>query len=350
MGIKDYSLIVPIYNLEISQELYGEFKIGDVLYSSVDKLPRIRNRLNIPYPISEYKNKLKHSKIFDESKVYACIRTKREKDSSLAKEYKRLKESIYLLASSQHYHLSRNRKYYFGGPEYKDFIIDGYYLFENNKKGHFYFHSGLQNKIEPYRLDKKFISYSKHHFFHYLIAIINNPAKYKIKQDWYHTLRRAGILAGQSQFAKSLSDAFLFDMIALETLLTRRGDKFPDEIINRLISFFGWYTSENRRPWENLIKRLYDVRCSLVHDGRQMDLCMRDLLNADKLLSNLLECLCRITKTIKSKEDIIAFSEKLKARQTLGMKIVRPKIRFRQDTYSNKRIMEMEKEMHWLWV
>jgi len=57
-------------------------------------------------------------------------------------------------------------------------------------------------------------------------------------------------------------------MIALEVLLTKQRDRFPDAIIERVLAFFGWLTDENPKLWKTLVKRLYDLRCQFIHEGQ----------------------------------------------------------------------------------
>jgi len=105
-----------------------------------------------------------------------------------------------------------------------------------------------------------------YHFFPRLLKILNGQVQ--VSRKWRYALRRASLLAGQSHFARNIWEAFLYDMIALEVLLTKKGDCFPDAIIERVVAFFGWLTDENPKLWKTLVKRLYDLRCQFIHEGQ----------------------------------------------------------------------------------
>jgi len=78
---------------------------------------------------------------------------------------------------------------------------------------------------------------------------------------------------------------------------------------------------------------------------------MRELINADMILANLLYNLCELTNTIKSKNDIIELARKLSARRVLGMKMKdRPKrIQFTRQALSTSDYKELETARHWAW-
>ncbi len=352
MGKTNWSLFIPIYNLEISNNIGGELRIEHVNFISSDKIPRIRKKLGLTNRVLYYNNlfKSKHTtrKLFSETKVYAFLKTKRSEQDNLSREFRRIKEAVYLLASSQFYRIRRYQKYPFGGPEFSQYLFDEYLLFENNANKMKWNHTRL-TPVEPYRIDKQWEKFTSHHFFPRLLKILNGRIKVSLK--WRYELRRAALLAGQSQFSRNVWEAFLYDMIALEILLTNRGENICTALIERVVSLFGWLTNENQEGWKNLIEKLYDLRCQFVHKGIIDNISIHDLLNADMLLANLLYNLCELTKYIKSKNDIINLSEKLAARRTLGLKMIdRPRnISFQTQSLSKTDIKKLEESRHWSW-
>ena len=80
-------------------------------------------------------------------------------------------------------------------------------------------------------------------------------------------LLRALRWVGRAADADSLEDRFLFSMIALETLtLPRRVRKIRRHLAKRTVHTLGVLDSDRRRL-EKEVKRLYDLRSRLVHDG-----------------------------------------------------------------------------------
>ena len=284
---KQFTLLIPIYNLQLSNDINGEILIDNVIFISSKKISRVHQRLGINKPISYYQSKLqsKSSQLLSSSDTYACLHTSTNDDKNLTGEFKRLQDAVYLLASSQYYRRFRGEAILFGGPEFKSTLQDQVYVFEHNSD-RFSFKIQAVNRTQSYRINKSAIN-NKYHFFNYLIkASGQNNSKINIK--WQHTLRHAAILAGQSLFARNAWEAFLYVMIAIESLLTERGDKFPDAIITRLEGLFGWYSKMDADSFSSLIKDLYELRCKFVHSGDYRGITFYEVEQADMLLSNLL--------------------------------------------------------------
>ena len=347
----NWSLFVPIHNLEISKDLGGEIRIGQVTFLSSERIPSRRKRLGLFKKVTQYRKIFERGgapKMFSSAKVYAFLKTRRTAEDNLAREFGFIRDAVYILASSQFYRRKRNDRVPFGSPEHSLHLFDEYLLFENDADTSKWTQMRL-DPAQPYRLNKQWKKFLSHHFFPHLLKVLNGSMD--LTPGWKHSLRKAAILAGQSQFARNLWEAFLYDMIALEVLLTHPGDRFPDAIIERLVAFFGWVTKEDREPWERLVSRLYDLRCRFIHDGQSSDLTIRDLIDADMILANLLYNLCVLTRAIRSKQNIVDLAAKLAARQTLGMRLKeRPRrIRFTRQIISEAEYQKLENQTHWAW-
>ena len=129
----NWTLFVPIYNLNIAREIGGEITIEDVHFISSSKIPYVRRKLKIKNRISTYREYLLNRDIkplpFEEAKVYACLRTSRVEKDKLDREFSLIRDAVYILASSQYFIQPRDMKRAFGGPEFKSNIIDSYFLF-----------------------------------------------------------------------------------------------------------------------------------------------------------------------------------------------------------------------------
>jgi hypothetical protein len=300
---------------------------------SSDKIPKIRRRLGLPYSVSYYQTQLKEP-VFTKTRVYACIKTKRSADETLSREFHRIQEAVYLLASSQ-FDRDRRRRVLFGGLGATT-QNDEYVIIENNGQGGTH-HWQRLDPSEPYRLNKIWKSFLKRHFFLDLIKILNQDIK--IDGRWRYTIRQAALLAGQSQFAPKIWEAFLYNMIAIETLLVNRRETIQDVMIDRFVALFGWLKNERLEEWKEKFNRLYYLRNEFVHSGDIREITIKDLMDADEILGNLLINICKFTKLFKSKRDIIDLSNKLEARRILGMK---PLDRQKGITYSIGTLSESE--------
>jgi hypothetical protein len=334
-----HALCVPIYNLRISDDLGGELRVGDVTFIAAKKIPRIRRRLGIA--------EVSRSDFFSQAETYAHLKTRRGEKDPLTAEFLRIRQAVFLLASSQFYRERRAHRTFFGGPECNTFLEDQYLLVEITSR------SGMVNwqrlsPVEPYTLDKQWQGFFRHHFFPRLLRIINGQVK--ISKDWSCNIRNAALCAGQSHWARTRWEALLYNMIGIETLLTHRGDTFPDALVERVDALFGWITNNNLTPWEKLISRLYSLRNRFVHDADVRGVTMRDIMNADMILSNLLYNICALPKIFHSKQAIILLAERVKARRVLGMRPARPKpLHFVRQSISESDRIRLEHDRHWAW-
>jgi len=157
MDKNNWSLFIPIYNLEISDDIGGELRIERVTFISSRKIPLVRKRLGLPKKVSYYNDfysKTISHKLFSEAQTYAFLRTRKATGDTLSQEFRLIKEAVYILASSQFYRQRRYQKTPFGSPEYISNLIDVYMIFENSGKRHRLNLLRL-SPIEPYRLNKQ---------------------------------------------------------------------------------------------------------------------------------------------------------------------------------------------------
>lgn len=341
MSSASHTIAVPVYNLETSSEIGGIFEIERVKFVSAEKIPRIRKSLNIPLTVAELRKRFgRHGQVFTKAKTYAFISVKNPTDTDLLFEHKLLREAIWLLRSSQFGRVRRNNEYSFGLPEHDTRLVDEEYLIEISD-GKISLRNQLVSPIQPYRLDKAWKEYVSHHFFPYLLRILNKKAK--IKNEWRHSIRKAAILAGKSHYASELSEAFLYDMIAIETLLNTgdREDKFSRSLYTRLNAIFGWIHKDTQKL-RNMSERIYQLRCEFVHQGEYKNVTIQDLLDTDELLRNLLYNICRNIRLFSSRDKIVQLTDEIEARKILRQKLTRPKsLRYtRRDVHTQKREIE----------
>lgn len=170
MSKERWVVFVPIYNLEIADEIGGEIKIEQVYFISHTKISRIRKRFNLPYKVSYYDSLFRTNesseKLFSRAKVYAVIKTLRSEKEGFSREYAQIREAVYLLASSQFYREKRNRKTLFGGPQFAQNLIDEVLLFATSN-GEVKWNRKRLTPVEPYRLNKLWQKFISNHFFRY---------------------------------------------------------------------------------------------------------------------------------------------------------------------------------------
>jgi len=310
----EYLIVIPIYNLILSKEVNKELKIKDVTFIDRDKLVKTRKKFGFAITFSQIDSMYKQIslKTLNSSKTYAVVKYKLPNKKDLSKPLAKIKESINILASMQL--LNRTRVSKFGiytnviSPK-RDLLL---YDIGTNTVNLSY----KAINVLSYTFEQKFSIIKPYHFFPYILRLLNKDTS--INHGWKNDITRAVILAGKSIFSTDLSEAFLSNMIALETLLTSRSDKHKQALKERLTALFHWYFNSENVNWDNDIDHIYQLRCKMVHNGDVSDIRTQDLLMSDKILYNLLLNISISSKQIKSKSDLINISEKLKACETLG--------------------------------
>ena len=137
-------------------------------------------------------------------------------------------------------------------------------------------------------------------------------------------------MIGQSISSQDTSICFLSNMIALELLLTRQGDAYLDSLTKRIEAFIGWTTYWKNLNYPELIQSIYKKRCAMVHNGMVEKITHDDVQLTDELLFNIMANIVKVINILKSKDDLIKFSELVYAESLLGAK---PKIRPKKFRY-----------------
>lgn len=345
-----HALFFPVYGLRITEKIGGEIKVGRVTFVRADKIPRIRKRLGLRNTISYYRSKLRSSgkHLFNIAPIYAHIHSKRERgDRDYSHELDLVREAFWVVASSFFCYEWRKDAILSLRPHPNPNVFDDSSSFGPNDID-CRMTISRRGPMQPNTADSNWRHIQRDYHFFDLLKILRGDRP--VKDNWRKSLVRASVLCGQSFLAKHIAEAFMNDMIAIETLICSQGDKFPDAIIDRLVAIFGWLTGENRKPWEEKVARLYQLRCSYVHDGVAGDITGMDLHNADTLIQNLLRNLCRHTATISCKPDLIKFAERIDARKTLGQNPRRPvNIEYVQRALSSNVRKKINDVSAWSW-
>jgi hypothetical protein len=186
------------------------------------------------------------------------------------------------------------------------------------------------------RLDGVWKRFHEKGFFHTLIRIIRGEIH--VSKAWRRDLRNAAILVGQSQTSSDVPQAFLWNMIALELLLTEQGDKYSEELPARAEAFLGWIGFWGQENFAERIREVYTKRSAFVHAGRRDLITRQDLFFTDDLLFNILINIIGHHRLFKDKTDVVSFSKRVQAEHLLGVNAkVRPKsLRFLRRFYSEK--------------
>lgn len=341
MPNQNHILVIPVYNLVLGKNINKEIQIEKITFIDKDKLIRCRKRFGFGKPFSEMGAFLKKMriKLLDSAQTYAVLKYKIDPKDTIATPMAKIREATWILASQQFGY--RRNIYRFGFPEYRGHHLSDSFLYNLvTKKINVKFKA---HNVIHHTINRKWSTVKQFHFFSNTLKIING--EFPVCKKWKMDIKKAVILCGKSVFSSELSEAFLYNMIALETLLTDKTGKHRELLKERLNAIFHW-TGEN---WDTAIDRIYKLRCDMVHNGDVSKITTEDLLYSDHFLNNLLLNIGNATKVIKEKDDLIQMAKEYDACQILGKKY-KSKIKKSVIIYysnSQKDIEKIQKEMNW---
>jgi hypothetical protein len=317
--------LAPVRNLNIGKAVNFEFRVNRVTFVDASKLAKRRKRYGFTYPISEIKKRYNGiiDRFFHEEKTFATLRL-----TGIGKELKQnfinqINDELSIISLSQ---LGYSRRAHNTSPILSAekklgrrsclmFNLTGDTSYQPNE---------VVGKIGSLSLDEDWKQFQNESFFCDLIKIISG--KTNVAPNWRKDITNAAILAGQSQNIQDIPQCFLWNMIALETLLTQRDDKYSEKLPERTEAFIGWSKDWSEDNFEDKIKDIYQKRCLFVHTGKRNHIGIEDILFSDDLLLNVLNNIVKHPQIFGSKGKLIEFSEKVRAEHILGIKTkVRPK-------------------------
>jgi hypothetical protein len=121
------------------------------------------------------------------------------------------------------------------------------YLFLNREDTTFTGTSAMTTGHQGLDADGHWRKWQEKFFFVHLLRILHK--KTPVAPSWRECLKKAAILVGKSLSTYDIPDAFLWNMIALELLLTRQGDKYTDAMPSIRSG------SSSAIPWGNSVRR-----------------------------------------------------------------------------------------------
>lgn len=316
--------IVPVSGLVLTDDINNEFVINKVTFIAVKKLIRVRKRFGIRKRISELASNKVLDLFFNQLGPTVAIVRHGGKPSEIKTKVTRLViEELEILAASQ---LGYSKRRFNSFPSVRDSHVPSMkYLCLNENNNSSLLSHQLIGKIGDLVLGKRWKNWQKIYFFSDLIRIINK--KLQVDELWRINLYRAVRLIGQSVSSNNIAHSFLLNMIAMEALLTKRGDKYLEVLPKRIEAFIGWIGYWNIEDYKGNIEDIYKKRCQYVHDGKESNIEIKDLLFTDDIIFNMLVNIIHHINIFKRKEDIISFTEKVSAEHLLGIVGRKSKIR-----------------------
>ena len=319
--------VIPVSGLRLTGVIKEELTIERVTFISVRKLARVRKRLGLPEPISRLR--LRYSMVSflsDQNQVVAVFRHTGKPYEIDAIVRKNVTEALWLISASQ---LGLKKRRYSSFPTVGDTTARRFVQLCINVDSSSGICSGrIQGKLCELVTDRFWVNYNREMFFRNLLRILQGHIK--VEGAWKDTLRRAVLLVGQSQSSSDVAQAFLLNIIAIETLLMEQQDKQKDALPKRVEAFIGWVGYWHTSHYEERLREAYNKRNCYVHSGDFDKISISDLLFMDDILLNVLANILSHPEVFQSKRSVIEFSERVSAEKILSLqtKGVRPKTLF----------------------
>lgn len=316
---KTWVFLAPVVSLQLTNDVHREFTVDRVTFIHGEKLPRVRRRFGIKKKLSQFDEYIKR---YFAHNALAVLRTNASTKEMHRKCRQIVADEAAILSLS---YLGYDKRKYgraMGLPgarateEHDD-------LFINTGDASASTFGRCSNARLPMRLDGGWKRFQRLYYFK-LLKILKGQTP--VDSGWRSTLRQAAILIGRSIGTVDIPTAFLWNMIALECLLTEQQDTVRKALPSRCEAFLGWVGFWKEQGFEGRIQIAYNRRCSLVHQGKIDGIDRQLLLFTDDLLFNVLLNIVNHPTIFKSKADVVMFSRKVEAEYLLGgTSKVRPK-------------------------
>lgn len=318
----NWIFIAPIEGISLTNETSFEFTIDRVTLVSEARLRRVRKRLGFTESFSEISKRIGKenpvNELLSESEVFAVYRCK-GKGSDLESEMKReVTRELDYFSASQLIYTKRGRNASPRLSQGRNINSLAYCMYLRSKPD-IAIHKSLTGRYNAIKIDKYWTDYQSDSFFLEFLSILQR--KKNITAAWRKDILNSTLLAGRSQSTEIRVTAFLWNMIAIETLLTGSNDKYSIELPKRVYAFLGWLNDWAENNFQQRISKLYKKRCDIVHAGNVDVVEPEDLIFSDVLLYNTLNNILNHLDIFSSKDKVIEFSEKVQAEKLLDINV-----------------------------
>lgn len=312
----------PVPGLVLTKEVGQELALGRVTFVAREALLRRYRRHGLArrhVDVLTGKVKPLYQSLdsdFERWQTYALVRTSKTRKQDLASVERLVREAVLLLAASQMSASASFRRTAKVFGDVRRARVATRDVFTLKTGGLVQAGYRLVGQPEDLQLDASWKGKRSWHFWWPLRSILftNN----KINSRYKGRLKRAAAVVGQSVFCDSVSEAFVLNVIALETLVCKRGESIGNQLLQVLWALHHWSANVDRANLADQLKDIYDLRSGIVHDGDLSGITVEHLSVSDSLLFNTFGNICRAR--FRSISQLSDFAKSVKAYETLGLK------------------------------
>ncbi len=315
MADGSWVFMVPVRELHLTEAVGRQFRVDRVTFVHRDKLPRVRRRLGIGATVAEVKKTIPGWDFFESGHAFAVVRESGEPEKVKQRCLRIIRDELSILSLSQlGYSKRKNMGPVAPSGELTHSYI-GFLVVSSRDKTRF---GNLFERTAPnYQLvlDGRWKRRQDNVFFTKLLKILRRETP--VEAGWCRELCRASVMIGESVAANDLLKSFVWNMVALEMLLTKQQERARYTLPRRAEALLGWVLYWEAENYEDRIKQVYDKRNALLHGGHRHRITAQDLAFTDHLLENLLANLVSFPKLFHSKDALVEFSKKVEAERIL---------------------------------
>jgi len=309
--------------LYLTEAVDREFRVDRVRFVDRDKLPYVRKKLGLGVRVSELKKHPWSKELFERSPAFAIVRGSGTQEEVEQQCLGLVREELILLSLSQ---LGYSRRKQIGPvvPAGEVSHASMHYLLARSQDMTGRLKWQRTAPLAPMDLDGRWKDYQDDGFFTKLLKILRRETK--VRGDWRKELRRASVMVGESVSSNDPFKSFLWNIVALEMLLTKdEKGQMLDILPKRVGALLDWSDYWEADNYHERLENAYKKRNALLHQGKRDEVTNQDLAFTDHILFNVLTNLVSNPKLFSSKDAFVEFSEKVEAQRTLGVE--RPRVR-----------------------
>ncbi|MHC4623589.1 MAG: hypothetical protein ACYS4W_06770 [Planctomycetota bacterium] len=283
----DWLMIVPVSNLSVtdSPPINGKCQVDQVTFYSPLALDEFLHAL----PLSNQLTPLKTSYIlFQRDGLQAnafAVTPQCGTPTDLRRQcFFEVRQACHVLASTLPFYGRRSQNFGFNLHGYPMHSAK-YDSFLDLKSAQYCGQWGKRGLLQPFDLDQQWYNYIGRIKINQLFDRIQDT---NLDHHWRRQISSAAAMLGKSFISLELADAFLLDVIGLETLLTRPRERNGKKLAQRIKGLTGWHLKNENPSYESEIQEIHEIRCAIVHDSDYGRLTVEHLLRADIYLMNAL--------------------------------------------------------------
>lgn len=295
-----WQFLIPIAQLRIDDRdpINGRWRVADVEF-----LSREAASSRIPQPAGDSAAAKLRTKFLQRACSFARVTRHGERADAAREAFRDVSEAINLLAVTRAFWVNRASN--------TGFAILGYPLVKE-RSAWIMEEGGLRNfdtasregGLAPFSLDAEWHQYISHSQVR-IIELFGALDDEGLDPSWRAQIRRAGSLIGRSLMTVERADAFLWNVFALETLLTRPGERNGQKLADRIEGLLGLYLPSARPSYRAELVDLFQIRCDAVHDADYGKLKTEDVLLSDLYTVNTLRNIVVNRTRFPSKDSLI---------------------------------------------